>query len=372
MKLNYFSGSTLPSSYANAVHVMKMCNAFAAIDSLDVTLFGKTGTQTEDLYKFYDVPKSFTVKRSPTVKIPGLSGLIRIAYTLMNKGKPDIIYGRDMWTLALSTLSKTPLIIELHEIPGSKLQKFALNAILKSKNLKGIVVITQGLKEDLCTYAPYLNSNNILIAHDGADLPVGMTPKAELKKLTGTTLQIGYGGSLYKGKGVELLYDIAKMAPDIGVHIFGGPQSELEKWKKKDIPSNMHFYGHMSQEPLKEHLNACDILTAPYQEKIHINTGADISRWISPLKLFEYMAMQKPIICSDLPVLREVMENERNCLLATSNSPEEWIKAIKSLESDPNKGKTIAKNAYSDLKEQYNWQKRAKNIQKRYFPVNAL
>jgi len=85
---------------------------------------------------------------------------------------------------------------------------------------------------------------------------------------------------------------------------------------------------------------------------------------MSPLKIFEYMSHKKPIVTSDLPVLREVL-SESNSILAKAESTESWIKAIKNLENEEIR-EVIANKAYSDFIENYTWKKRAENIIKEF------
>ncbi len=54
---------------------------------------------------------------------------------------------------------------------------------------------------------------------------------------------------------------------------------------------------------------------------------------MSPLKLFEYMAHGLPIVSSDLPALREVLENESNALLCDPDDIVAWVSAIERLRS---------------------------------------
>ena len=42
---------------------------------------------------------------------------------------------------------------------------------------------------------------------------------------------------------------------------------------------------------------------------------SDIARFTSPLKLFDYMAAGKLIMCSDIPVLKEIVKNRSNCII---------------------------------------------------------
>jgi glycosyltransferase involved in cell wall biosynthesis len=366
MKLLYFSGSTLPSTYANAVHVMKMCAAFAA-QGHKVTLYAKSGKGQGNVFEYYDVPANFEIIRSPNLHIPGLSGFLRSTYTLFYKKSADLIYGRDLWTMAAAAGTSTPIAFELHEIPHKAFQKSMLRRILKAKNLKGLVVITQGLKADLLVFAPEFSASKILVAADGADIP--QTPIAHIsaESIEGTDFQIGYGGSLYPGKGVELIIRVAALAPHIGFHVFGGPDSEKQKWLAQNPSANIRFYGHIPHSELKSRLAVCDALIAPYMPAIHIGTGANISLWISPLKLFEYMALKKPILCSDLPVLREVMEHGRNALLTDPEMPERWVLAIEQIRSAPETGLKLALAAYQDLEACYSWDQRAKAIMKRLY-----
>lgn len=364
MRLYYFSGSALPSPYANAVHVMKMCAALARAGH-DVTLFGKGGGAPDDaLYKAYDVARVFAIIRAPSLRLPGLSGLVRSLVTLWQArrlGRADIIYGRDLWTMAAMARRGTPLLLELHEIPASVWQRILLHRILSSLCLKGVVVISAALKEDLLRFYPYA-AHKILIAPDGADAPGQPVPPASLQDIPGTDFQVGYGGSLYKGKGIELMAAIAALSPRTGFHVFGGPEVALRKWQALGLSSRIRFYGHIPHADLKYHLAACDALIAPYMKQVHIDTGADIARWISPLKLFEYMALRRPVLCSDLPVLREILQHGRNALLADPAFPADWAAHIETLKDTPDIAQKLADEAYGDIVSRYSWDIRARAV----------
>ncbi len=94
----------------------------------------------------------------------------------------------------------------------------------------------------------------------------------------------------------------------------------------------------------------------PYQRSVMISSGSlDTSGWMSPLKMFEYMAMNRAIIASDLPVLREVL-NENVARLVEPTNPARWIEALKSLESS-SKRTPLAENARLTV-QQFDWEKR--------------
>lgn len=365
MKLFYFSGSTVPSGYANSVHVMKMCAAFSRED-LEVVLFGK-GRNRTDIFKIYNIATPFKLHLATPLVVPFLGGVWRVISIWFNAwkmGAADIYYGRDILSLMLPALmGRRKVILELHELPSAGMRKCLLDKILRTKNLKGIVVISQALKNDFLEHYQDYKPDRILVAHDGADIKINIQNDASLKNIPGTVFQIGYGGSLYKGKGVELILKLAADMPHIGFHIMGGPDNELERWRSNEIiPENIVFYGHQYQNILQARLSRCDALIAPYMPQIHINTGVDIARWISPLKLFEYMALKKPILCSDIPVLGEIMEHERNALLAPPDNIETWRTNIECALQDEALRASLVNNAYYDLKAHYSWDIRAQNI----------
>ena len=79
-------------------------------------------------------------------------------------------------------------------------------------------------------------------------------------------------------------------------------------------------------------MSSVDLLLMPYQNKVSIGVrGQDTSRWMSPMKMFEYMAAGQAIVASDLPVLREILVHKHNAILTKADDVIEWETAIKML-----------------------------------------
>ena len=77
---------------------------------------------------------------------------------------------------------------------------------------------------------------------------------------------------------------------------------------------------------------------------------------MSPLKIFEYMSHKKPIVASDLPVIREVL-NKSNSILVKSDDIKLWINSIEKLKDLKNR-ESISNQALSDFYN-YSWKNRA-------------
>ena len=85
------------------------------------------------------------------------------------------------------------------------------------------------------------------------------------------------------------------------------------------------------------------------------------SRFTSPLKLFEYLAMGKPIVSSNLPAIREILTNGENALLVEFGDEEKFGSAINLLLSNPELRLRVGTNAKA-LSRRYTWKVRAQGI----------
>ena len=129
----------------------------------------------------------------------------------------------------------------------------------------------------------------------------------------------------------------------------------------KNLPNNIFFFPHVNFKKTSDFLLSNDILIAPYQKKLGGIDDIDTSRYMSPLKIFEYMSSNKPIISSNHKVLKEVLKNRHNSLLCDPNKFYDWLKALDNLESK-NFREYLAFNAYKDFKNYYTWDKRVQKI----------
>jgi glycosyltransferase involved in cell wall biosynthesis len=72
------------------------------------------------------------------------------------------------------------------------------------------------------------------------------------------------------------------------------------------------------------------------------------------------MAAAKPIVASDLPSIREVLNDQNACLIQADNA-QALAEGIKKALSDKNFSQNIALQSYEDV-HKYTWENRAKGI----------
>ena len=142
--------------------------------------------------------------------------------------------------------------------------------------------------------------------------------------------------------------------------------------KKKLNSNNIFFLGFQNQDNCNFLRHKFDYLIAPYQKKVYVHGAVsenvdkksklETSKWMSPLKIFEYMGSGRAIISSDIAVLHEVLVNEFNCLVVKPDDLKSWLNAFLKLQNDDTLLYKISKNARKDFLKNYTWSKRVKNI----------
>lgn len=365
MKILYIPPSAIPSRAANSIHVVKMCQAFTD-NGHEVVLLApdhkeKYEISIEDVFEFYNVRGGFKIVKLMTPKIR-IRSIVRTLSVLKNLllYKPDLVYGRDVRGCYVSSRLGFDTIFEAHDpMKGDK--KF--HKLIKSKNLKKLVVISRALK-DIFLDDGILSEDKIQVAHDGADEVTDFETEAELDGKQ-SNLKIGYVGHLYQGKGIEVIEKIAaKVSPEIEFHIVGGLEEDIAYWKNRIHSRNVYFYGFVPQAEISGYINALDICMLPNQKVVYgyregDEKGENIGDFTSPLKMFEYMAHRKPIIASDLEVLKEVL-NDEIAVFADPADENQWIDAIDRL-TDKDLRETISRKALEVFKN-YTWKNRANKI----------
>jgi glycosyltransferase involved in cell wall biosynthesis len=357
MNIIYISNSNIPSRTANSIHVMKMCSALSK--EHNVTLIGKKGVKaTDDIFNYYGVNK-FKIKIFNDGNLfKKIHFYLQLIKFLVGRDKETLVIGRHPFGVFISKILGYKIIYESHGPPRTKLHYYVERHFLKSEKTKSFIVISLELKK---IYIELFGCDNskIKILHDAADIPENIYSEIDLHD--DYVLSVGYIGHLYPGRGIDIIINAAKRMPEVLFHIVGGERSDIEYWKEKKI-DNVIFFGFISPKETEQFRQSVDVLVMPYQDKVSIAgaTGMNTSQWMSPMKLFEYMASKKPIIASDLKVLREIL-NENNSILVDCNDINGWIDALEKLK-DPMLRKNLATKAFNDFKSNHTWDIRAKRI----------
>jgi glycosyltransferase involved in cell wall biosynthesis len=339
---------------------MKMCQAFQNND-FDVELLCYTTQKdfsNDEVFKKYGIKNQFDIRALFLKNMRGkfFQKFFSIFKLLNTYNKDSIIYGRDIYSVYLSSLLGFDVIYESHGFPSTTLYGMIEKQLLKNSKLKKLVVISDKLKEIYLENNILRDSEKILVLHDGAD-------ELDLSKKgidLGDGFHIGYIGSLYyEGRGVDVILEVAKLNPSFTFHFVGGKDEEVKYWQDK-ASKNVKFYGFLSHSEATKYLLSFDVVLMPYQKNLKLaDNKVNTSSWMSPMKMFEYMSAKKAIVSSNMLVIKEVL-NENNSILVEPDNVDEWSDAVNKLYENSDMRNSIADKSYNEFVKYYTWLNRAR------------
>jgi len=363
MKIVAIAGSTIPSDTANSLQVMKACQALVQIGH-EVTLLVTGAKNTSaDLQKHYglqvDLPIDWLASSSRR----------RFTWDAVRRArrlKADLIYSWFPQSAVFGLLGGLPVIFEIHIQPTGLFGPLWHRAFAALRGRGRLVSITRALVHVLeRDFHMRFSPEEVVIAPNGVDLE----RFASLPDPVAARRQIGLGesqtvmctGHLYAGRGAELFLALAKSFPQSQFVWVGGRPEDIKVWKQKAESENVTFTGFIPNQELPMYQAAADILLMPYSRSIMGSSGsADSAAVASPMKMFEYMAAGRAIVSADLPVIREVL-NEQNAIFCEPDKLENWRAEIESLLGDERRRIDLGNQARQDV-QGYTWVARAKRI----------
>ena len=208
-----------------------------------------------------------------------------------------------------------------------------------------VITTTHSLKKRYIEYG--VKKNKIFVLHNASSL-VPFFNKSKKKK----KLNIGYFGSLFKSRGIEIILDLSKKDKKNNYFIYGGSKNDIYLLKKNYKNKNLKLFPYIPYSKINSIIKKIDVCLLPYTSKVTVSGDiGDISRYTSPLKVFDYMICGKLLICSNLKVLREVLKDKKNSLLIKRyNKLDEWNKVIKAISKNYSNYEQIRLNAYTYAK----------------------
>ena len=174
-----------------------------------------------------------------------------------------------------------------------------------------------------------------------------------------------YTWHLYGWKGVDTLAKAARLVPDVQVIFVGGTEQDVARFQSAHASvSNIRVAGRVPHKDVPLWQAAADVLVIPNSAKEEISV-----HHTSPMKLFEYMASQRPILASDLPSIREILTDETG-YFATADDPRSFAGALQHIFSAPEEAMRRALAARA-VAEHNTWENRARTIVERLNVASA-
>ncbi len=364
MKIAAIAGSRVPSDTANSIQVMKACQALAQSGHELTLIVPGPRPSRENLSQHYGLQKPFAVEWLPVFDRRLFTWqAVRRARSL----KPDLLYVWMVQSAVFGLLAHFPVVFEIHIHPSGRLGPAWHRWFGRLHGRKRLLSITRALVEVLQQrFGVRLKPDEIVIAPNGVDLEryASLPDPVEARRQLGlpeapTAVCTRH---LYAGRGADLFLTLAESLPAVRFLWVGGRSQDVETWRGLAVErglDNVSFTGFIPNRDLPLYQAAAEVLLMPYSRSIFGSSGsADSAAIASPMKMFEYMAAGRPILTSDLPVIREVL-NEANAAFARPDDALEWRSALENLLADRQRRSRLARQAGRDV-EKYTWGMRAR------------
>ena len=394
-RMIYVANARIPTEKAHGFQICKMCETFAEL-GWDVTLLHSyrrqpAPLQNQDAFIYYGVRPIFSIRTLANWHLVPLSSwipervfsVVYLAHSLLwglaaslkaRREAADIYYTRDsalaFWLLAL----KLPTVLESH-VPPRSVNAWLLRLMSASPNLKGIVALTSFIKGRFEQLG--FEQKKIAVCPDAVDLNSfkSLPGTSECRKRTGLPGErfiVGYVGrfqTLGMEKGLAQLIEAAAMLRLEGqdklfLLCLGGPAETIQGYvrlaKEHGLSeSDFRFRDRVHPRCVPWWIKSCDVVTIPWPR-------TEFSAFFtSPLKMFEYMAAERPILASNLPSIREVLQHGRNAWLIKAGSVKAIKDGVRYLCKNPEEASALALQASRDVVN-YQWNSRAEKIVQRF------
>ena len=377
-----FADTRFPIERANGVQTIETCHALARRGH-DVTLVVRpdSAAAPRDPLEFYGLAAEPRLHirtipaRGPARarRLRFLLGVLSIAHSM----RDAVVFTRDLgvaaWLLQLPKSRRPRVVYESHGMaavvaeelpellgkpeltpPTGKLKRLDRRERRVWEHAAAYVTITRALADDLA--ARHGTRAGVFVVPDGARL------REPLPLPDPNRFIAGYAGHFYPWKGVDTFVRALVHAPGIDALIVGGHPGESDLGRVSDLVRTLGLERRVTITGLVPPAAVARTL-APASVLVLPNSASAISeRYTSPLKLFEYLTMGRAIVASDLPAIREVLEDGRTARLVTAGDERALGAALTDLQRNPNQAAALGQ-ASAALAAGYTWEARAERLE---------
>lgn len=347
-QLVYIGRSRLQRNRANLLQTLQMVRAFEAI-GVPTRLYlppWPTSLTLRDRLNDFGIDASLDIRPSRLLHSRWKNRPFVWFHQRMLR-QADGLYVRSVPISLLLCAKSLPHCLEIHDT--ETLSQEQIDAIVqhhRSGLIRWFLPISAAAAKALI--AAGANPERLLVAPSGVDLqPFADIPQFQPQMGAGLP-RIVYPGTLSQDRGLRIFEVLARnnMAQ---ITLLG---------EQEDTPRrmcNLTVMPFVPHRDIPQWYGRCDLVLLPYQNNLrHVAC-------ISPIKLFESMAAGRPIIASDLPPIREILEHERTALLVDPEDIDAWSAAVRRLQEEPELALRLALAA-KDKARNYSWTKRAERI----------
>lgn len=318
----------------------------------------------------------------------------RVLTDIVKDIEPDVLHSHDLNTARYGSFvaRKNDLahILDLHELYPESIsawrsdiswsQRFRPNVLFTPRRrwdtfegtylsrADALVTISDSAKEHFLTKYPNLPSNKIYVVRNVPDLQRLESISTD-KLPSEEQFTVGYVGVFSPQRGLEdsirAIAEVSEDIPTIKLLLVGdtdipGYREKLEKLAiELGVEENVEFTGWVDFELVPSYIANSDV------GLLTLTEYGDSSHAL-PNKLFQYMFYQTPVIISDMPAMRSVVESSDSGLIVPPGDHTELAMAIRRIHDAPNKARQMGLNGSKAVQTEYNFTNEVEILEKSY------
>jgi len=174
----------------------------------------------------------------------------------------------------------------------------------------------------------------------------------------------GFGPHRGIDTAIKAMPKVLRKIPEAKLLLVGKGSKKYEEEMKKlckslEVENNVEFTGWIDFRLVPSYIAASDVCLVPHHSSGHTNTTI-------PHKLFQYMAMRKPVIVTDCKPLKRIVEETNSGMIVPSKDYNEMADVIITLYNDRKYARKLGENGRKAVEEKYNWDNEARKLRKLY------
>ena len=289
---------------------------------------------------------------------------------------PDISIFGFIWAPLLSRIRRFKVVLDIRSTPVETvgligyLQTFFFNvSVFFAKGFfDGMTIITPSMKKEICDKFQ-IDPRFVGVWTSGVS-PTLFNPKKYDKEatklrrkngLTGKFIVFHHGNFGLKRGIIECIKSIEILKskyPDLVLFLLGSGAAlpEIEKIiQRKGIQDRVIIHSPVDYVEVPKYVAMCDIGIVPLP---------DSPEWRHqcPLKLLEYLSMEKAVIVTDIPAHQEVIPKSKCGIYVSSATPIEIARAIAYAYNNKGRLKEFGSNGRAIISRKYTWNKVAEDF----------
>lgn len=374
---------------------MKVCHLTSVHPAEDIRIFVK---ECQSLLKGgHDVSLIVANQKTYTkdgikiisVQTPSSNRYIRMMKSIIGVYKEAVLQNADVYHFHDPELMPVGLLLkgkgkkviyDVHEdVPEQVLSKQWIPSFLRkpiSKIVKQIEQFASKRFDAIVTATPTINNrfktynSNSVIVHNFPILNELLDQNETTKSKSFEEPSIVYVGGITTLRGIEEMgqaIQLVNNTHNVNLVLAGNfmPNSLETETKDKSYWKYFDFKGFVSREGIKEILSKSTLgLVILHPEPRYVVSY--------PIKLFEYMSAGIPVVASNFPIWRDIVEGENCGKCVDPLNPEEIAQTINWFINHPDEAKQMGENGRTAIQTKYNWEAESKTLNDLYSKLAAM